>query len=212
MVELTWALILGISRHIVLENRAIQTNGSWQTTIGTDIYGKQLGIIGLGKIGTDVARVGKAFGMEVAAWSENLTEERASAAGVRLASSKDELLKTSDYVSIHLVLSERTKGIIGAHDLQLMKPSAYLINTSRAPIVDQAALIDALQNRSIAGAGLDVYEIEPLPESSPFRSLPNVLATPHIGYVTRSTYEVWYSDAVKDIQAYLAGSPVRTLS
>ncbi|MFB5189441.1 D-2-hydroxyacid dehydrogenase family protein [Alicyclobacillus fastidiosus] len=211
-VELTWTLILSISRNITQEVRSIQTNGPWQTTIGTDIYGKRLGVIGLGKIGSDVARIGKAFGMDVTAWSQNLTEERAEAAGATLASSKEELLEKSDFVSIHLVLSDRTKGLIGRPELQRMKKSAYLINTSRAPIVDQVALKDALQNHWIAGAGLDVFETEPLPDNDSFRVLPNVFATPHIGYVTHDTYRVWYSEAVEDIQAYLSGTPIRVIS
>lgn len=211
-VELTWSLILGLARHVMQENNALQTNGLWQTTIGTDLYGKRLGILGLGKIGSQVARIGIAFGMDVVAWSQNLIEERAQSVGVRLAASKEELLETSDFVSIHLVLSERTRCLIGIQELKRIRPSAYLINTSRAPVVDQLALIDALQNHWIAGAGLDVYEIEPLPENDVFRSLPNVLATPHIGYVTQSTFQIWYSHVVEDIQAFVSGSPIRCLS
>lgn len=210
-VELTWALILGLARNIVQENHALRTNGPWQSTVGTELYGKRLGLLGLGKIGSRVARIGLAFGMEVAAWSQNLTRERADEVGVRLAASKEELLANSDFVSVHLVLGERTRGLIGAADLKLMSPSAYLINTSRAPIVDHAALLDALQNRSIAGAGLDVYEVEPLPENDIIRTLPNVLATPHLGYVAQGNYRTFYQGALEDIQAYLAGAPIRTL-
>lgn len=210
--ELTWALILGLAKHVVREHQSIRSNGPWQTTIGTDLYGKQLGLLGLGRLGSQVARVGLAFGMNVVAWSQNLTQERADSVGVRLASSKDEFLKHSDFVSIHLVLSDRTRGLIGARELSLMKPSAYLVNTSRAPIVDQAALKDALRNQRIAGAGLDVYDVEPLPPDDEFRTLPNVLTTPHIGYVTGATYQTWYSQVVEDIQAFLAGTPIRVLT
>ncbi|ALS21823.1 MULTISPECIES: D-2-hydroxyacid dehydrogenase family protein [Paenibacillus] len=211
-VELTWALILGLARHIVQENSALRTNGPWQSTIGTDLHGKQLGVLGLGKIGSKVARIGKAFGMEVAAWSQHLTREQADAAGVRLAASKEELLESSDIVSIHLVLSDRTRGLLGREELRRMRPSAYLINTSRAAIVDQQALIEALQNRWIAGAGIDVFDIEPLPEDSLFRKLPNVLATPHLGYVSQGNYHTYFQEAVEDIQAFLSGSPIRKLN
>ncbi|GCL71553.1 MULTISPECIES: D-2-hydroxyacid dehydrogenase family protein [Paenibacillus] len=211
-VELTWALILGLARHIVQENSALRTNGPWQSTIGTDLHGKQLGVLGLGKIGSKVARIGKAFGMEVAAWSQHLTREQADAAGVRLAASKEELLESSDIVSIHLVLSDRTRGLLGREELRRMRPSAYLINTSRAAIVDQQALIEALQNRWIAGAGIDVFDIEPLPEDSLFRKLPNVLATPHLGYVSQGNYHTYFREAVEDIQAFLSGSPIRKLN
>lgn len=209
--ELTWALILGLARSLVAENQALRLNGKWQSTVGTDLQGKRLGLLGLGRIGTQVAKVGQAFGMEVSAWSQNLTRERAEEAGVRYAS-KEELLSGSDFVSIHLVLSDRTRGLIGARELSQMKPSAYLVNTSRAPIVDQAALIDALQHRRIAGAGLDVFDIEPLPAVHPFRYLPNVLATPHIGYVTQAGYRVFFEHAVENIQAFLDGTPLRTLN
>lgn len=210
--ELTWALILGLARSIVPENNALRTNGPWQNTIGRDLYGSRLGLIGLGKIGSRVAKVGAAFGMEVLAWSQNLTPERAAAVGARLAASKEELLESSDFVSIHLVLSDRTRGLIGAAELRRMRPSAYLINTSRAPIVDQAALVEALQNGWIAGAGLDVFEIEPLPEGDILRALPTVLATPHLGYVTQANYRTYFQEAVEDIRAFLAGAPVRILA
>ena len=209
--ELTWALILGLARHLVPETAALRNSGPWQHTVGTDLQGATLGLLGLGKIGSQVARVGNAFGMEVTAWSSNLTADRAEAAGARLAASKEELLAASDVVSIHLVLSERTRGLLGAGELALMKPTAYLVNTSRAAIVDQAALLDALEQESIAGAGLDVFEEEPLPASSPFRKLPNVLATPHLGYVTERNYGTFFPQVVEDISAFLAGSPVRML-
>ncbi|PKE31438.1 hydroxyacid dehydrogenase [Rahnella sp. AA] len=211
-VELTWALILGLARHLVTENNALRQNGPWQSTVGTGLSGKRLGLLGLGKIGQKVALVAQAFGMDVSAWSQNLTAERAAEHGVHLAASKEELLKTSDVVSVHLVLSERTRGLLGAPELALMKPDALLINTSRAAIVDQSALLDALQTGRIAGAGLDVFETEPLPPADPFRTLPNVLATPHLGYVSDGNYQVYFREAVEDIQAFLAGSPVRTLN
>lgn len=211
-VELTWALILGLARHIAPEHHALRTNGPWQSTIGMDLYGKRLGLLGLGKIGSRVARVGQAFGMEVMAWSHNLTKERTEEVGVRLAASKEELLESSDFVSIHLVLSERTRGLLGTSELQRMRPYAYLINTSRAPIVDRNALIEALQNRWIAGAGIDVFDVEPLSQDDVFRTLPNVLATPHIGYVSTANYQTYYQDAVEDILAFLSGSPIRLLT
>lgn len=209
--ELTWALILALARNIVPEHNAIRS-GRWQSTIGADLYGKTLGILGLGKLGSQIAKFGHAFGMDVMAWSQNLTQERADEAGVKWAASKEELLESSDFVSIHLVLSDRTRGLIGAAELKRMRPSAFLINTSRAPIVDQAALADALQNGRIAGAAVDVFEVEPLPNDDIYRSLPNLLTTPHIGYVSKANYEAFYKDAVENIQAYLSGSPVRTLS
>ncbi|GAA5055307.1 phosphoglycerate dehydrogenase-like enzyme [Thermocatellispora tengchongensis] len=209
--ELTWALILGLARHIVTESENVRAGG-WQSTIGTGLHGRTLGLVGLGKIGSQVARVGLAFGMDVTAWSHNLTRERAEAQGVRRCGSLGELLAGADFVSIHLVLGERTRGLIGAAELALMRPTAYLVNTSRAAIVDQDALIDALARGRIAGAGLDVFDAEPLPPGHPFRSLPNVLATPHLGYVTENNYAVFYREAVEDIAAYLAGSPVRVLT
>ncbi|MCQ1955808.1 D-2-hydroxyacid dehydrogenase family protein [Arthrobacter sp. zg-Y826] len=209
--ELTWALILGLGRHLVPEATALRDGGPWQQTIGTDLHGATLGLLGLGKIGMQVARVGAAFGMNVLAWSQNLTAERAGAAGARLAPSLEVLLTESDVVSIHLVLSDRTRGLLGAGELALMKPGAYLINTSRAGIVDQAALLDALRRQAIAGAGLDVFAEEPLPADSPFRDLPNVLATPHLGYVTEGNYRTFFPQVVEDISAFLAGTPIRTL-
>lgn len=209
--ELTWALILGLARHLVPENNALRGNGPWQSTVGMDLQGRRLGLLGLGKIGSRVARVGLAFGMDVVAWSQNLTRERTEAVGVGLAASKEELLESSDAVSIHLVLSARTRGLIGAAELRRMRPTACLINTSRAPIVDREALVEALRGGWIAGAGLDVFETEPLPADDPLRSLPNVLATPHLGYVTQGNYGVYYREALEDIQAFLAGSPIRRL-
>ena len=209
--EMTWALILGLARNVVKESTSLHLNGRWQSTIGVDLHGRTLGLLGLGNIGTRVARVGLAFGMRVLAWSQNLTEDRAAAAGVELAGSKEGLLQASDYVSIHLVLSERTRGLIGPAELRRMKPTAYLINTSRAPIVDQQALRQALRENWIAGAGVDVFEVEPPPSDEPLRSLPNVLATPHLGYVTQASYGTYYGEAVEDIEAFLKGSPIRML-
>ncbi|MET7763262.1 D-2-hydroxyacid dehydrogenase family protein [Streptomyces sp. NPDC005393] len=210
--ELTWALILGLARHVVRESTALRDGGPWQSTVGTDLHGRRLGLLGLGRTGTKVARVGLAFGMDVAAWSRNLTAERAEAEGVRLASSKEELLETSDFVSVHLVLSDRTRGLLGAPELRRMRPTAYLVNTSRAAIVDQAALADALRGGWIAGAGVDVFEEEPLGPDHPFRTLPNLLATPHLGYVTRRNYEGYYQQVVEDIHAFLTGEPIRLLN
>ncbi|GAA3104692.1 D-2-hydroxyacid dehydrogenase family protein [Streptomyces echinatus] len=210
-VELTWALLLGLARGIVQESNALRGDGPWQSTVGADLHGRRLGLLGLGKIGGRVAQVGLAFGMRVSAWSQNLTKERAGEAGVELAASKEELLGDSDFVSIHLALGDRTRGLVGAAELALMKPTAYLVNTSRAAIVDQDALLAALREGRIAGAGVDVFDVEPLPAGHPMRSAPRLLATPHLGYVSRANYATYYGQAVEDIQAYLAGSPLRRL-
>jgi len=207
--ELAWGLILSLARRIPAEDRATR-EGRWQATVGLGLNGKTLGVLGLGTLGSRVARVGRAFEMEVLVWSQNLTAERAAAAEAILAP-KDELLARSDIVSIHLVLGERTRGLIGARELGLMKRSAYLVNTSRGPIVDEAALIRALQEGTIAGAGLDVFDEEPLPRDHPFRRLPNTVITPHLGYVTEETYRIFYGQALEDIQAFLRGEPVRVL-
>ena len=209
--ELTWALVLGLARHLTEENAALRSGGPWQSTVGTDLHGATLGLLGLGRIGALVARVGLAFGMDVLAWSQHLTAERAAEVGVRLATSKEELLASSDVVSVHLVLGDRTRGLIGAPELALMKPSALLVNTSRAGIVDRAALVTALREGRIAGAGLDVFDVEPLPADDELRTLPTVLATPHLGYVTRRNYTGFFTEAVEDIAAFLAGDPVRRL-
>jgi phosphoglycerate dehydrogenase-like enzyme len=200
-VELTWALILGSARHLTVEAAAVR-NGGWQHTIGADLSGQTLGILGLGNLGSKVAQVALAFGMKVIAWSQNLTAEKCAAAGATLVS-KDELLQQSDFVSIHLVLSDRSRALVGARELSLMKPSARLINTSRGPIVVEADLIRALESGRIAGAAIDVYDSEPLPADHPYRKLANLLATPHIGYVSRGLYERFYRDTVSNILAWL---------
>ena len=207
--ELTWGLILGLARHIPVEDRSTRL-GSWQRTIGHGMQGKTLGILGLGRLGGQVAAVGKAFGMEVVAWSENLTEARCAEIGAtRLA--KDELFSRADVLTIHLVLSERTRGLVQAGDLARLKPTAYFVNTSRGPIVDEAALIEVLENERIAGAALDVYDVEPLPLDHPFRRLENTVITPHLGYVSVENYQCFYGAMVDDIQAWLAGSPINVM-
>ena len=185
-----------------MENALLRAGG-WQLTMGDSLHGKALGVLGLGNIGSEVARIGLAFGMEVIAWSQNLTPDKAQASGARLVS-KEELFRSADILTIHLVLSQRTRGLVGAVELQAMKPSARLINTSRGPIVDEPALIEVLRERRIAGAALDVFDIEPLPTDHPFRSLENVLATPHTGYVARDLYKTFYRDTVKNIERWLA--------
>ncbi|KAB2972815.1 D-2-hydroxyacid dehydrogenase family protein [Streptomyces sp. SS1-1] len=210
-VELTWALLLGLARGIVEESGALRTGGPWQSTVGADLHGRHLGLLGLGKIGSRVAQVGLAFGMRVTAWSQNLTKEYADEVGVHLAASKEELLADSDFVSVHLALSDRTRGLLGAPELASMKRSAYLINTSRAAIVDQDALLAALHEGRVAGAAVDVFDVEPLPAGHPMRTAPRLLATPHLGYVSQANYATYYGQAVEDIRAYLDGSPVRRL-
>jgi phosphoglycerate dehydrogenase-like enzyme len=200
-IEFTWSLILASMRHLDRETASVR-EGGWQTGLGASLRGKRLGVVGLGNIGREVARIGLAFGMNVIAWSQNLTQETASAAGATLVD-KQTLFQEADIVTIHLVLSRRTTGLIGAPELALMKPTARLINTSRSPIVDQSALIEALRARRIAGAAVDVYDAEPLPADHPFRKLDNVLATPHIGYVTEDLYRTFYGDAAANIAAWL---------
>ncbi|MFJ2926576.1 D-2-hydroxyacid dehydrogenase family protein [Streptomyces massasporeus] len=210
-VELTWALLLGLARGIVEESDALRSGGPWQSTVGADLHGRRLGLLGLGKIGGRVAQVGLAFGMRVSAWSQNLTRGRADEVGVERAASKEELLADSDFVSVHLALGDRTRGLLGRAELALLKPTAYLINTSRAAIVDQDALLDALHAGRIAGAGVDVFDVEPLPADHPMRTAPRLLATPHLGYVSRANYATYYGQAVEDIRAFLDGTPVRRL-
>jgi phosphoglycerate dehydrogenase-like enzyme len=208
--ELTWALILAAARDLPAEAERVRT-GRWQESVGIGLHGKTLGLLGLGRLGSRVARIGQAFGMDTIAWSANLTPEKAAEHDVR-AVGKHELFATADVVSIHLVLSARTRGIVGAAELAAMKPSALLVNTSRGPIVDTPALLAALRERRIAGAAVDVYDTEPLPLDDPLRTAPGLLATPHIGYVTRELYTTFYRDAVDDIAAFLDGTPVRVLA
>jgi phosphoglycerate dehydrogenase-like enzyme len=207
--ELTWGLILALVRRIPVEDRATR-EGRWQVSVGLGLNGKTLGVIGLGGLGSRVAKIGLAFEMEVIAWSQNLTATRAAEVGATLVS-KDELLARSDVVSIHLVLSDRTRGLLGARELSRMKRTAYLVNTSRGPIVDEGALVAALRQGTIAGAGLDVYDEEPLPLDHPLRNLPNTAITPHLGYVTEEGYQIFYGQALEDVRAWLAGQPVRVL-
>jgi phosphoglycerate dehydrogenase-like enzyme len=199
--ELTWAAILGLVRNVPAEAASVRAGG-WQISVGGDLEGRTIGIVGLGNLGKRVAAVAKAFGMEVIAWSQHLTEEKAQAAGARLVS-KDDLFRLADIVTVHVVLGKTTRGFIGAHELNLMKPTAYFINTSRGPLADEAALIDVLKNRRIAGAALDVFDTEPLPAGHPFRILDNVLALPHVGFVTNATYEIFFRDTVANIEAWL---------
>jgi phosphoglycerate dehydrogenase-like enzyme len=208
--ELTWGLILALLRRIPQEHTATR-EGRWQTTLGEGVHGKTLGVIGLGRLGGQVATVGKAFGMRVLAWSQNLTRERTDTIGVELTAGMDGLLRDSDIVTVHLVLSGRTRGLLGARELDLMRSDAYLVNTSRGPIVDEGALVEALSSRAIAGAALDVFDVEPLPAGHPFLSLDNVVLTPHLGYVTKENYALFYGDAVEDIVSFLDGAPLRVI-
>ena len=200
-IDLTWALILASARNIVAESNSMRSGG-WQRTVGTELRGKTLGVLGLGRVGSEVARIGRAFGMDLIAWSQNMTPEAAHAAGAVLVS-KDELFEQADILTIHLVLSDRTRSLVGAAELAKMKPTARLINASRGPIVDEQALISAVRNKQIAGAAIDVFDIEPLPASHPFRTLDNVLATPHIGYVSQGLYRTFYGDSVSNIRKWL---------
>ena len=208
--ELTWALIMAATRNLVVEANALRA-GQWQQGLGGDLHGKTLAILGLGSIGQRVAQFGQVFGMRVIAWSENLTAERAAQVGVTCVS-KQELFEQADVLSVHLVLSERSRGLVDAQALGWMKPTALLVNTARGPIVDEAALIKALQKQRLAGAALDVFEHEPLPAHHPFRTLDNVLATPHVGYVSQQNYQLFFSQMIEDIQAWAAGAPIRLLS
>jgi phosphoglycerate dehydrogenase-like enzyme len=200
--EMTWALIMGIARHIPQESNNFKSGG-WQTTIGGDFKGKTMGILGMGRVGSKIAAYAKAFDMNVIAWSPNLTAEKATESGAQLVS-KEELFKQADFVSVHMVLSDRSRGIVGKEDLSLMKPTAYFINTSRGPLVDEIALIEILQQHKIAGAAIDVFNTEPLPVDHPFRKLDNLLATSHVGYVTENTYKLFYTDTVKAVEEWLA--------
>jgi phosphoglycerate dehydrogenase-like enzyme len=204
-------LMLELTRHIGYENARMHAGATWQTTIGPDLEGMTLGVLGLGKLGTRTANIAKAFGMKVIAWSQNLTAEKCREAGVGCVS-KEELFRQSDFITIHVVLSQRTRGLIGAEELGLMKPSAYLINTSRGPIVDEAALLAALREKHIAGAGLDVFDSEPLPTDHPLRKLDNVVLTPHLGYVSEQNYRHYFAGVAEDIRAFLDGKPLRVLT
>ena len=209
-VELTWALILAALRNIPQEDAATRA-GDWQQTIGGDLAGARLGVIGLGRIGSQVARIGAAFGMDVVAWSQNLTDERAAEVGVQRVD-RDELFATSDVVTVHLLWSRRTRGLVVADDLALMKHTAVFVNTSRGPIVETPALVDVLREGRIAGAGIDVYDEEPLPRDHALLGLRNAVLTPHLGYVTRGSYEIYYREAVEDVAGWIAGTPLRVLS
>jgi phosphoglycerate dehydrogenase-like enzyme len=208
-VELTWGLILALARNIS-EEAASMRHGTWQTTIGVGLHGKTLGIVGLGRLGSEVARIGKAFGMNVEAWSQSLTTETTGPLDVELVD-KETLFRRADVVTIHLVLSARTRHLVGERELAAMKPTAFLVNTARGPIVDEQALLAALQGRRIAGAGLDVYDEEPLPADHPLRRLDNVVLTPHLGYVTVENYRLAYGEAVENIRSFLAGTPLRVI-
>jgi phosphoglycerate dehydrogenase-like enzyme len=207
--ELTWALILAAARNLPAEVRSMR-DGGWQVGVGTGLNGKTLGLLGLGRLGAQVARIGQAFGMETVAWSQNLTSEKAAEHGVT-AVSKEDLFALADVLSIHLVLGDRSRGLVGAAELTAMKPTAILVNTSRGPIVDEDALLDALRRKKIACAALDVYDTEPLPADHPLRALGNTVLTPHVGYVTREVYEIFYRDAVEDIAAFQSGNPIRVM-
>ena len=208
---LTIGLMLELTRHIGFENARMHAGEPWQITMGQDVEGKTLGVVGLGKLGTKVATIAKTLGMNVIAWSQNLTMESCAAAGVTYAT-KAELFATADIITIHLILSSRSRGLVTRADLERMKPTSYLVNTARGPIVDEAALLYVLQKRKIAGAGLDTFSQEPLPVDHPLRKLDNVVLTPHLGYVTEENYRRYYGDMVEDIAAWLKGEPVRVMS
>jgi phosphoglycerate dehydrogenase-like enzyme len=208
---ITFGLILELTRRIGWEHARMRSGVPWQNTVGMDIEGKTLGVLGLGKLGARAAGVAKAFGMKVIAWSQNLTPERCKEIGVEY-SSKDDLFRNADIVTIHLQLSDRTRGLVTAKELGLMKKTAYLVNTSRGPIVDEKALLDALNKKQIAGAGLDVFDVEPLPLDHPYRKMDNVVITPHLGYVSQQNYERYYPDILEDIRGFLDGKPVRVIA
>ena len=207
--ELAWGLILALARHIPTENQRMR-EGHWITTLGTDLRGSTLGIIGLGRLGREMAVIAKAFGMNVVAWSQNLTDEAAAAANAKRVDKAD-LFRQSDFITIHYKLSERSTGLVGADELAMMKPTAYLVNTSRGPIVDTDALIAALEAGRIGGAGIDVYDSEPLAKDHPLRSCPRTVLTPHLGYVSENTYRIFYEETVEAVEKWLAGEPVRVL-
>jgi len=208
---ITFGLILELTRRIGFENQCLKSGGRWQTTLGPDLEGLTLGVLGLGKLGARVAAIAKAFGMKVIAWSTNLTEERCREAGVAYTS-RDDLFRDADIVTIHMVLGDRSRGLVGERELALMKPSALIVNTSRGPIIREPALIAALRARRIAGAGLDVFDVEPLPLEHPFRKMDNVVITPHLGYVSEQNYRHYFPDIVENIAAFIAGAPVRVMT
>jgi D-3-phosphoglycerate dehydrogenase len=204
-------LMLELTRHIGYENARLHAGATWQSTIGPDLEGMTLGVLGLGKLGTRTANIAKAFGMKVIAWSQNLTPEKASEAGATYVS-KDDLFRQSDFITIHVVLSPRSRGLVGAQEIGLMKPTAYIINTSRGPIIDEAALLAALRDKKIAGAGLDVFDIEPLPVDHPLRKMDNAVITPHLGYVSEQNYKNYFAGVAEDIRGFLDGKPVRVMT
>jgi D-3-phosphoglycerate dehydrogenase len=204
-------LMLELTRHIGYENARLHAGATWQTTIGPELEGLTLGVLGLGKLGQRTAAIAKAFGMKVIAWSQNLTPEKCAEVGVGYVV-KDDLFRQSDFISIHVVLSQRSRGLVGAKEIALMKPTAYLINTSRGPIIDEAAMLAALRDRKIAGAGLDVFDVEPLPLDHPLRKMDNVVITPHLGYVSTQNYKHYFSGVVEDIRGFLDGKPVRVMT
>jgi len=208
--ELTFGLMLELTRKIGAEHARLKAGAAWQSTLGSELEGKTLGIVGLGKLGSRVARIGNAFGMNVIAWSQNLTDEKASGAGAKRVS-KEDLFRQSDFITIHTQLSDRTRGAIGPAEFALMKPTAYLINTSRGPIVQEAALLSALREGKIAGAGIDVFDSEPVPLDHPLRKIENAVVTPHLGYVTAEGYRRFYSQMAEDVRAWLDGNPIRTI-
>jgi phosphoglycerate dehydrogenase-like enzyme len=208
--ELAWGLILALARHIAEEDAALRS-GRWQSTIGFALQDKVLGVLGLGRLGSQMARIGRAFGMNVIAWSQNLTAERAAEAGA-MRVEKPDLFRMADVLTIHLLLSERTRGLVGHDEIALMKPSAILVNTARAAIVDEQALTAALIGGRLAGAGLDVYSREPLPPDAPILKAPNTVLTPHLGYVTRETYGIYFPQALEDVEAWLKGAPIRVIT
>ncbi len=208
--ELTFTLILAITRQLHIQHESVR-KGGWQVGLGGEVHGKTLGIIGLGRLGAQVAGYAKAFNMRLIAWSQNMTSERAAECGAELVT-KEQLFQQSDYVTIHLKLSERTTGVVGPKELAAMKPTAYIVNTSRGPIIDEQALLEALHQGTIGGAALDVYDVEPLPQDHPFRTAPRVLLTPHVGYVTKENYRIFYGGIVESLEAWLAGNPVRVIN
>ena len=203
--DLAWGLILGLARQIPQEDRNVRAGG-WQRTVGLSLEGRTLGVVGLGNLGGRMATIAKAFDMNVIAWSQNLTQERCDELGVEKVS-REELMKRSDFITVHLILSDRSRGVIGAEELALMKPTAYIVNTARGPIIDEDALVEALETKAIAGAGIDVFSVEPLPADHPFRRLENAIVTPHLGYVSDTNYRAYFSGYIEAIEAFLAGEP-----